>query len=107
MSSDTTASALTVLFFLLAVHDSYQKKLREEIDISFQEKTYNCAKPEPLLDGIISEALRLFPPVTFGSQRVIPEPGMTIGDVDIPPDTVVSLAMYQIQRGKFQSHRLL
>ncbi|CZR60260.1 related to pisatin demethylase cytochrome P450 [Phialocephala subalpina] len=81
-----------------SVHDSYQKKLREEIDISFQEKTYNCAKPEPLLDGIISEALRLFPPVTFGSQRVIPEPGMTIGDVDIPPDTVVSLAMYQIQR---------
>ncbi|KAG0646070.1 Cytokinin biosynthesis 2 [Hyphodiscus hymeniophilus] len=94
--SDTTASALTVLFVLLATNPSYQKKLRDEVEIIFANSTYNSAKPQVLLDGIINEALRLYPPVTFLSQRVTPAEGLTIGKVHIPPDTVVSVGTFSI-----------
>lgn len=98
-SSDTTASALTVLFALLATNPSCQQELRQEVEISFANSTYNSAKPQALLDGIINEALRLFPPVTFSSQRVTPAEGLTIGKVHIPPDTVLSLSTYHIHHG--------
>lgn len=97
--SDTTASALTMLFVLLALHPTYQQKLRKEVEVSFQDGTYNSAKPQDLLDGIINEALRLFPPATFTSQRVTPAEGLTIGNVNIPPDTVISIGTYQIHHG--------
>jgi hypothetical protein len=97
--SDTTASALTMLFVLLAIHPTYQQKLRREVEVSFQDGTYNSAKPQDLLDGIINEALRLFPPATFASQRVTPAEGLTIGNVHIPPDTVISIGTYQIHHG--------
>jgi len=95
--SDTIAFTLSVIFVLLTVHPTYQQKLREEGDTSFDDKTYTCAKPQPLLDAIISEALRLYPPVTFFTQRATPTSGFTIGDVHIPPDTVLSVATYQLQ----------
>jgi len=44
--------------------------------------------------------MRLYPPVTFGSQRVTPAEGLTIGDVTIPLDTVISLGTYQLHHGK-------
>jgi len=97
--SDTTASALTILFVLLAVHPNYQERLREEVSTSFTDNTFNCGKPQALLDAIITESLRLFPPVTFCSQRVIPAGGLTVGKgkIYIPEDTVVSIATYQVQ----------
>jgi cytochrome P450 len=98
-TSDTTASALTILFVLLATHPSYQQKLREEVAISFADATYNCGKPQALLDGILMESLRLFPPVTFSSQRVVPPGGLTVGKVYLPEDTVVSIGTYQVQHG--------
>lgn len=88
-----------MLFVLLAIHPTYQQKLRREVEVSFQDGTYNSAKPQDLLDGIINEALRLFPPATFTSQRVTPAEGLTIGNVHIPPDTVISVGTYQIHHG--------
>jgi cytochrome P450 len=88
------------LFILLAANPSYQQKLREEVEIPFADQTYNSARPQVLLDGIINEALRLFPPVTFTSQRVTPAEGLTVGKFKVPPDTIVSIGTYQIQHGK-------
>ena len=98
--SDTTASALTILFVLLATYPYYHQKLREEVDISFQNGTYTPAKPQMLLDAIIAESLRLYPPVTFYSQRVTPLGGIMIGEIMIPENTIVSVATCQIHRGK-------
>jgi cytochrome P450 len=75
--SDTTASALTTLFVLLATNPLYQQKLRQEVEVPFAISTYNSAKPQALLDGIVNEALRLFPPVTFSSQCLTPAEGLT------------------------------
>jgi len=64
-----------------------------------EDKAWSSAKPQALLDDIIAESLRLFPPVTLSSQRVIPEGGLKIGKVELPEGTIVNLATYQIQRG--------
>ncbi|KAI9645352.1 hypothetical protein NHQ30_006088 [Ciborinia camelliae] len=96
--SDTTASALSVLFILLANYPEYQARLLEEVTPMFKDETYSNTKSSPLLDGIIQETLRLYPPVTFTSQRVIPKDGLNIGSVYIPGDTIVSIATWQLHR---------
>ncbi|APA07309.1 hypothetical protein sscle_02g020790 [Sclerotinia sclerotiorum 1980 UF-70] len=96
--SDTTASTLSVLFIILANYPHYQAQLHKELTSIFKDEKYSNLRTSPLLDGIIQEALRLYPSVTFTSQRVIPKDGLSIGTVYIPGDTVVSIATWQIQR---------
>jgi len=98
--SESTASALVILFVLLATNPEYQHSLRQEVSASFEDKSYNSAQTHTILDSIIAEALRLFPPVLSSSQRVIGEGGLRIGKIYLPEDTIVNLATYQIQRGK-------
>lgn len=97
--SDTTASSLSVLFVLLANYPEYQAQLLEELTPMFTDGTYLNSRPSPLLDGIIQEALRLYPPVTFTSQRVTPKDGLNIGTIHIPGETIVSVATWQLHRG--------
>lgn len=99
--SDTTKSLLSIIFVLLATYPEYQHALFKEVSSSFEDSTYNSAKPQAMLDDIIAEALRLFPPVLFQGQRVAPEGGLKIGNVLIPEDTIIDFATYQIQRGKY------
>ncbi|KAF7867161.1 hypothetical protein EAF04_005245 [Stromatinia cepivora] len=96
--SDTTASTLSVLFILLANYPQYQAQLLKELTSIFKDEKYSNARTSPLLDGIIQEALRLYPSVTFTSQRVIPKDGLSIGTVYLPGDTIVSIATWQIHR---------
>lgn len=84
----------------LAARPDIQTKLRAEVRVSFQNGEYSCGKPQPFLDGIIYETLRLWPPVTFGTQRISPPEGMVIGNVRIPGDTVLWLPSFQLMRGK-------
>lgn len=98
--SDTTASALSILFVLLADHPQYQARLLDEITPLFKDGRYSNARSSPLLDAIIQEALRLYPAITFTSQRVVPKDGLNIGNVYIPGDTIVSIATWQLHRGK-------
>jgi hypothetical protein len=99
--SETVSSALIIIFILLATNPSHQHAIREEAIASLKDRTWNNAKPQPLLDDFVAECLRLFPPVTLSSQRVVPEGGLKLGKVFLPEDTIVNLATYQIQRGKF------
>ncbi|KAL1966197.1 hypothetical protein VTN77DRAFT_4749 [Rasamsonia byssochlamydoides] len=94
--SDTTGSALTVLFMLLAYYRSYQERVREEVEQSFADNTYTCARPQMLLDAMINEALRLAPPILFNLQRYPPKGGIKIGDVYIPEGTVCCIGAYQL-----------
>ncbi|GAB1212266.1 hypothetical protein ATERTT37_001398 [Aspergillus terreus] len=50
------------------------------------------------LNGVINEALRLYPPVPGGLQRKTPPEGIMIDDVFIPGDMTVSCPQYVVSR---------
>lgn len=66
MGSDTTATALTEIFVLLAAYPRYIDKIREEIDPHLRTGTFSCQTAYPVLDSFINETMRLYPPVLFG-----------------------------------------
>lgn len=99
--AETTSSALNIFFILLAIHPQYQSALRKQVSAAIKDGSYSCGKGQPLLEDFIAESLRMFSPVLLNTQRIIPEDGVKIGKVEIPEDTVVNFATYQIQRGEF------
>ncbi|OJD34098.1 cytochrome p450 monooxygenase [Diplodia corticola] len=96
--SDTTASAISEILIMLALRPTYVSALRAEMDPVFAGTTdeYSCQKAYPVLDSLINETLRLYPPVLFGSPRVTPPGGLKIGDVFVPEDTVVYVPGWQL-----------
>lgn len=85
---------------MLAYKPNYVAKIRAELDPIFASDAFSCQTAYPVLDSIINEVLRLFPPVLFGSQRVTPPEGLTIGPtaIFIPGDTIVYMPTYQLHR---------
>jgi cytochrome P450 len=72
--------------------------LREEVEPLIAASSFSCQTSYPVLDSIVNETLRLYPPALFGSPRVTPSEGLRIGDIYIPGDTVVYMAHYQLHR---------
>jgi cytochrome P450 len=97
-SSDTTANALSEIFIILTLFPRYVDLIREEFNNAITASKFSCQTAYPVLDSIINETLRLYPPVLFGSQRSTPPEGLKIGDVHIPGDMVVYMAHYQLHR---------
>ncbi|PSN69408.1 cytochrome P450 [Corynespora cassiicola Philippines] len=94
--SETTSSALTIIFIHLAIHPHYMRALRKEY--RDHASTYHCQRPLPLLDAIIQESMRLWPSVYFGPQRVTPPEGLQIGGMYIPGDTIIQMPPFAINR---------
>ncbi|KAF8879764.1 cytochrome P450 [Gymnopilus junonius] len=85
--SDTTASVLASAFYLLMSHPEQYRKLQQEVDTAFKEQGIDIDSPLsfdddadiktygevlgslPYLNGVINEALRLFPVVPVSLQR--------------------------------------
>lgn len=63
--SDTTSTTLNFLSYLLASHPECQKRLDEELDAAFPDPEYLPTIDEvyslPYLDGVVKEAMRLYP----------------------------------------------
>lgn len=101
--SDTTSATLAAIMYLLAKNPDKQKRLQEEIDqlvkspveLRYRDIVGNA----PLLDGCINEALRLYPAVPSGMQRMTPPEGALIAGKMIPGDTIVSTPTYTLHRG--------
>ncbi|KDQ26140.1 hypothetical protein PLEOSDRAFT_1113674 [Pleurotus ostreatus PC15] len=70
-AQDTTSSALSRVLYMLSVHPNWQDDLRGEIlealDTSDSDGRlrYEDVVKLPLLDAVLKETLRLFPPVPF------------------------------------------
>lgn len=66
---DTTACTLTWMFYILATNPAVQEKLIQEIDETLGTDEPNLentnASRMPYLNGVVYEALRLYPPVPF------------------------------------------
>jgi len=77
---ETTAACLNFTTYLLAKHQHVQDKLREEINSKFDENTkanYDNVTQLEYLDTILSESMRLYPPIPLhigrwaGKERTI------------------------------------
>ncbi|GCB20326.1 tryprostatin B 6-hydroxylase [Aspergillus awamori] len=101
--SDTAASTLNALFYLLARHPEKLRRLQEEIDSAVpacEELSHAALVKKPYLEGCINESLRLCPAVLSGLQRETGPEGLRTAGVYIPPGMIVSVPTYTVQRGR-------
>ncbi|KAH9932046.1 high nitrogen upregulated cytochrome P450 monooxygenase 2 [Epithele typhae] len=102
--ADTTSSVLSSVFFCLLSHPESYSRLRAEVDRYYPrgEDPFNPRHhgDMPYLNAAINEAMRLFPPISDGSQRVVPagSGGRVVGNDFLPEGTVSTVHTYTIQR---------
>ncbi|RYN31170.1 hypothetical protein AA0119_g4748 [Alternaria tenuissima] len=95
--TETTATLLTGLTYLLLTHPECQAKLVKEIRTTFQEEAsinMEAIAKLPYLKACIQEAFRLYPPVAVGLLHLTPSDGSTVCGHFVPPNTTVSATHY-------------
>jgi cytochrome P450 len=95
--SETTATLLTAVTYLLLTHPDAMAKATAEIRSSFasdEEITVVSVNKLKYTIACLSEALRRYPPVPIGLPREVPEGGDVIDGVPVPAGTAVSVTQY-------------
>ncbi|KAL2132356.1 hypothetical protein VTI74DRAFT_3927 [Chaetomium olivicolor] len=98
--SETTATLLSGVTYLLLTNPEAMKKLTAEIRGAFKsedEIDFASVSTLPYLLACLNEALRMYPPVPIGLPRVVPKGGANIAGNYVPENTVVAIhqwAMY-------------
>lgn len=85
--SETTATTLAGTLNQLANNQDKLHLLVNEIRDTFQDEqsiTFDALRKLPYLNAVISEGLRLCPPIPWMLPRVVPEPGDTVCRVWLP-----------------------
>jgi cytochrome P450 len=100
--SDTTAIAMNNAMYLLLKNPTCLAKLRAELDAVIEPSEvvvpYDKVRHLPYLRACLDEALRMFPPSTFGLPRRTPPEGAPILGDFIPGETSVSISAYVAHR---------
>lgn len=101
---DTTACTLTFTLLLLAENEEWQEKLRSEIRSKFRESknkdnvlTSSDVSQMPLLQNVVLESLRLYPPVPVDIKAAAVDDVLP-GNFPIPAGTRVSYDPYVLGR---------
>ncbi len=96
---ETTANALAWTWHLLTQHEDVRLKMKAEIDsvlgpdrLPGLEDTTKL----PYTTAVLSESMRLFPPVWVVGRRALED--ITIGDYQVPARTIVITSQYLIHR---------
>jgi cytochrome P450 len=98
--TETTATLVSGMTYLLLRNPACMKKLVEEIRGTFpsaDDMTMEQLAALPYFAACVREAFRLYPPVPLGLPRITPEDGSTICGQFVPPKTICmipQLAMY-------------
>ncbi|EZF31456.1 hypothetical protein H101_04936 [Trichophyton interdigitale H6] len=93
--SETTATTLTAGTYFLLKNPSVYQRLVQEIRSSFKEEkdiTISELDNLPYLAAVLTETLRIFPPVPGIMTRVIPKEGKHLCGYWLPGKTVVSVS---------------
>lgn len=92
--SDTTAVSLSSILYNLLASPDVLSKLRAEIEekgLQTRRTTFKDSQEMPYLQAVIKEALRMHPATGLPLWRVVPEGGVHVGDVWLPPGTNVGV----------------
>jgi cytochrome P450 len=84
---DTSTALLAWVFALLGQHPDIHQRVTHEVD---------TMDKSPLLDQVIKESLRLYPPIHIGNRRVAEEMGFSEGNV--PADERMFYSIYLTHR---------
>ncbi|KAK8134787.1 hypothetical protein PG984_006799 [Apiospora sp. TS-2023a] len=88
--SDTTATALSSVFYHLHKHPAALAKLRREIEAALAEGRltrpirYSEARKLPFLHAVVLESMRLHPSLGYGLPREVPSEGAVLCGTPIP-----------------------
>src|SRR5512142_501822 len=95
---ETTASALTWTWYLLAKHPWAVERVRSEARDTLQGAAprYGDLEQMPYTRMVLNESLRLFPPAWTLGRRALGED--RIGGYYIAPDTVIAVCIYSLHR---------
>ncbi|KAF2671788.1 cytochrome P450 [Microthyrium microscopicum] len=99
--TETTATLLSGLTYYLLAHPDKMKLLADEIRGAFPSTDdISIEKLQSLkyLHACIEEGLRMYPPVSNGLPRVVPEGGVMVDDTFVPPGASISLTQYSCYR---------
>ncbi|MGK7893209.1 MAG: cytochrome P450, partial [Xenococcus sp. (in: cyanobacteria)] len=90
---ETTASALSWIFYWIHYLPKVQDKLRLELDSVGANLDYKEINSLPYLDAIISETLRIYPIAAGAFARILTQP-MSIMEYDFEPKTWFLISIY-------------
>jgi len=113
---ETTANALAWTWHLLTQYDDVRVKMKAEIDAVLGPDRLpglEDMRSLPYTTAVLSESMRLFPPVWVVGRRALED--VVIGDVEVPRRTIVIMSQYIVHRderfwpqaGEFQPERWL
>ncbi|KAF7596835.1 hypothetical protein BBP40_012435 [Aspergillus hancockii] len=93
----TTQNALCAVIFFVLTHPEAHAKLVHELQSAFhsvEDISGDVAQQLPYLNAVITEALRLYPPVPVGGPRV--SPGAYVDGIYIPAGTEVCTSIFAL-----------
>lgn len=96
--SETTATALAGITYLLVTNPEVLAKLTHEVRSAFaseDEITITSAAQLTYMLACLDEALRMYPPVAIGLPRIVPQGGTTISGYFVPAK-VSTLLVYKV-----------
>jgi cytochrome P450 len=96
---ETTANALAWTWTLLTKHEKARATMKAEIDAvlgAARAPGLEDVARLPFTTAVLSESMRLFPPVWVVGRRALED--VTIGDYDVPRRTIVIASQYLIHR---------
>ncbi|KAL9609386.1 MAG: hypothetical protein Q9204_009155 [Flavoplaca sp. TL-2023a] len=100
--SDTTASAMTHVFYYLAKNPVHVKILRDELEaLSWKTDggtSHRNIQSAEHLNAVINETLRLHPAVSTAVTRKTPPQGIMVGEVAVPGDMTVWCPQWVLSR---------
>ncbi len=102
---ETTATALTWIWYLLARHPRVEEKLHAELDrvLGDRKPTLDDLQRLPYTGIVFKEAIRLYPPAVLFGRR--PKADLTLAGYDIPSGASIFISPYITQRnGRYFSN---
>ncbi|PSN58944.1 cytochrome P450 [Corynespora cassiicola Philippines] len=96
--SDTGRASLIAIFWYMSKYPAHADKIRKELNSVDRIHDVNALAALPHLNAVISEALRLLPPVLTGNGRITGPNGLMIDGTWIPPNIKIHAPKYVISR---------
>jgi cytochrome P450 len=97
---ETTASVLTWVFFILAMHPETLARVRNEVEevTGGEAVTFEHTKRMPFVRAVFRETLRLYPPITFMPRVALKN--TVIGGRKVKRGALVMIAPWTLHRHK-------